>query len=889
MVQRRVPKHSVRADGSHTAGPSVAGTREMGAAAPEHGMAEPGNSGHTPVIAQYLSIKAAHPDILLLYRMGDFYELFFDDARRASQLLDIALTARGRSAGEPIPMAGIPAHALDAYLSKIVRKGESVAICEQVGDPALARGPVERQVTRIVTPGTVTDEALLEDQQDNLLGAVCRTPKGMGFATLDLTTGDLVGMELDTDGALQSELARVRPVELLLSEQDPRLEHGYVTRHRPAWSFDADNAHRALCEQFGTSNLSAFGYESKPHLLGAAGALLDYAQETQRRSLPHIRELRIEQREDALVLDATTRKNLELTQSLAGDSEPSLVGVMDRNTTTMGSRLLRRWINRPLRDHQCLRKRYHCIACFIDMGLAAPLHDALRRVGDIERILARVALGSARPRDLSQLGEALSEIPALREQLAAVDSPLVGELLGELLEFPEFVELLETALVPSPPVTIRDGGVIADGFNPKLDELRRLSRDVDQVLVDLESRERSRTGLQNLKVGYNRVHGYYIEISRAQAERAPSDYIRRQTLKGAERFITAELKSFEDKVLSARERALSLEKSLYEDLLQSLAASLGELQRSAHALATLDVLATLAERAQTLQMTAPTLVAEPELSIVAGRHVVIEQSSSTPFVANGLEMGEGRRLLIITGPNMGGKSTYMRQTALIVILAHIGSFVPAESARLGPVDQIFTRIGAGDELASARSTFMVEMNETAGILRNATSKSLVLIDEIGRGTSTYDGLALAWACALHLANSVQAFTLFATHFFELTTLVDLSPVIHNVNLEVLEHGHRIVFMHRVKEGAADRSYGIHVASLAGVPKAVIEHARSVLAELEENMLTPAASKPPAPQKDLFVHSAAHENVIETLKSLDLDRMSPLEALNSLSRIKALLD
>ncbi|HWS04138.1 MAG TPA: DNA mismatch repair protein MutS, partial [Gammaproteobacteria bacterium] len=800
-------------------------------------------STHTPMMQQFLRIKAEHPDILLFYRMGDFYELFYSDAQRAAKLLDITLTARGQSAGKPIPMCGVPVHAVDQYLAKLVRLGESVAICEQIGDPATSKGPVDRQVVRIVTPGTVTEDALLEERRDTLLAACTGVKDRYGLAVLDLSCGRFSVQELDGIEALHSELERLRPSELLFNEDTtfPAMitERG-GSKRRPPWHYEADSGLRLLCAQFGTRDLTGFGCQSLPLAIGAAAALLQYVKDTQRAALPHLRGLRVELREDSIILDAASRRNLELDQSQSGRIEHSLAGVLDSTATAMGGRLLRRWLNRPLRSHARLRKRHQCVeALQNDRGFEA-VHEVLRGLCDLERVMTRVALKSARPRDLSGLRDSLSRLPDLQRVLAVYDDPLLREVATYIGEHPQPQTLLQRALVEQPPVLIRDGGMIASGYDAELDELRGLSENADQYLVDLETRERQRSGIATLKVGYNRVHGFYIEVGKAQAERVPDYFQRRQTLKGAERYITPELKSFEDKVLSARERSLAREKMLYDALLEQLLGYLEPLQTAAEAVAELDVLAGFAERADTLDWRRPELNDTPGLWIEAGRHPVVEHVLDTPFVPNDVRFDDARRMLIITGPNMGGKSTYMRQTALIVLLAHMGSFVPATRAVMGPIDRIFTRIGASDDLATGRSTFMVEMTETANILHNATEHSLVLMDEIGRGTSTYDGLSLAWAVAADLAGRIQAFTLFATHYFELTELPQQYPSIANVHLDAMEHGDRIVFLHAVKEGPADRSYGLHVAALAGIPKDVLNQARLRLRELETQS---AASSP----------------------------------------------
>ena len=846
---------------------------------------------NTPVIAQYLRIKADHPDTLLFYRMGDFYELFFDDARRASMLLGIALTSRGRSGGAPIPMAGVPAHSVESYLSKLVRKGESAAICEQIGDPATSRGPVERQVTRIVTPGTLTDEHLLEAHRDNLLAAVHCVAGCWGIAGLELSSGRFTCTEAADAESAQAEMERLGPAEILLCESAPDLagvrEHPAL-RRIPPWHFDPVSARRILVEQLGTRDLSGFELEDRPVAAGAAGALIVYARDTQRGALPHVRTVRFERHEDALVLDAVTRRNLEITHALSGDDSATLAAIMDRAATPMGSRLLRRWLTRPVRDREELAKRLHAVGTLVEHGVHETVRGLLADIGDLERILSRIGLATARPRDLAQLRAALHAVPRLREAIAGADSPRIRELTSANREFPDIAALLDRAVVDTPPVLIRDGGVLADGYDAELDELRRLSTDADSFLQSLETRERERTGAANLRVGYNRVHGYYIEISKAQSERAPPDYVRRQTLKGAERYITAELKQFEDRVLGARERALAREKALYDELVARLAADLAELQLCAAGVAELDVLCNFAERAESLDYRAPQLDERPGIRIEGGRHPVVEQTSKQPFIPNDVVLGDARRMLVVTGPNMGGKSTLMRQTALITVLAHAGSFVPATSARIGPVDRIFTRIGAGDDLAGGRSTFMVEMTEMARILNNATPRSLVLVDEIGRGTSTYDGLALAWACARELAHRTRSFTLFATHYFELTELPRHADGVANVHLDAIEHGRRIVFMHRVKDGPANRSYGLAVAALAGIPDEVIARAREILDALET---APGASvsEPPSAQLGLFDPPAAPggAQLLETLETIDPDSLSPREALDALYRLKSL--
>ncbi|UGB44722.1 DNA mismatch repair protein MutS [Frateuria edaphi] len=850
------------------------------------------SASHTPFMRQYLAHKAEHPDVLLFFRMGDFYELFYDDARKAARLLDITLTQRGQSAGAPIPMAGVPYHAAENYLARLVKLGESVAICEQIGDPATSKGPVERKVVRIVTPGTVTDSALLEERRDNLLLSIHAGAQGaFGLAWVDLSSGRFLLSEVPSAEALAAELARLQPAETLVGEDGgwPKLVTALPgLRKRPPWHYDVDAARRELNRFFGTRDLSGFGVDGLPLAIAAAGCLLGYVEETQKSALPHLTGMAVENAGETIALDAATRRNLELDTHPSGRVEYTLLGVLDETVTPMGARLLRRWLNRPLRSRDVLRLRHQAIATLIEARACEPLREQLRGIGDLERILARVALCSARPRDLSTLRDGLAAAPVLRERLAALDSPLLHTLVARIGDHAETAALLQRAIVAQPPVLQRDGGVIAQGYDAELDELRRLSTNADQFLVELEEREKAASGISTLKVGYNRVHGYYIEITRAQADKAPTHYTRRQTTKNAERYITEELKAFEDKVLSARERSLMRERALYENLLATLIEHLAPLKDAAAAIAELDVLADFAERADALDWRAPDLTDAPGICIERGRHPVVEKVRDEPFEPNDLDLTDARRMLVITGPNMGGKSTYMRQNALIVLLAHIGSYVPASRACIGPVDRIFTRIGAGDDLSRGQSTFMVEMSETANILHNATEHSLVLMDEVGRGTSTYDGLALARAAAVHLAVASRAFTLFATHYFELTELAGEYPSIANVHLDAVEYGEQLVFMHAVKEGPANRSFGLQVAALAGLPKSVIADARRTLAELERGMHGHAATPTPAPtaSPQLGLFAAQPSAVEEALKALDPDAMSPREALEALYRLKA---
>ncbi|MGM0912975.1 MAG: DNA mismatch repair protein MutS [Pseudomonadota bacterium] len=847
---------------------------------------------HTPMMAQYLKIKREHPDVLLFYRMGDFYELFFDDARRAAALLDITLTQRGQSAGQPIPMAGVPYHSAEGYLARLVAAGESVAICEQIGDPATSKGPVERRVVRIVTPGTLYDEALLDARRDNLLVAVHAAGERIGLAWLELSSGRFSVLEVEGEGEMLAELQRLDPAELLVAESlslPPALEGRRGLRRQSDWLFDLESATRLLCDQFGVQDLRGFGCAHLAAAITAAGVLVEYARDTQRSRLPHVTAIGVESRDDAVVIDAASRRNLEIDVNLGGSGDNTLASVLDTTATAMGSRLLKRWLNRPLRDRERVQSRQSAVTLLLEADGYEALRDSLKAIGDVERILARVALYSARPRDLARLRDAFNALPDLEARLADYpEGSTLDELKHHIRPYPELAATLNRALVENPPVVIRDGGVLAEGYDAELDEHRGLAEHAGDYLVRLETRERERTGLPGLKVGYNRVHGYYIEIPRAQAKDAPADYIRRQTLKNAERFIIPELKEFEDKALSAKSRALAREKLLYEGLLDTLNAELDALQASARALAALDVLCAFAERARALEFVRPHLAEAPGIAIRGGRHPVVERVSDAPFVPNDLMMGDDRRMLVITGPNMGGKSTYMRQAALIVLLAHTGSFVPADAAEIGPVDRIFTRIGSSDDLAGGRSTFMVEMTETASILHNATDESLVLMDEIGRGTSTFDGLSLAWASAEHLTRT-RAFTLFATHYFEMTALPEQAEGVANVHLTAAEHRDGIVFMHRVEEGPASQSYGLQVAQLAGVPQGVIARAREKLAQLEQQEVDqgsrPASADGGAAaaplQNDLFA-STPHP-LVEELGGLSLDELTPRQALELLYR------
>jgi DNA mismatch repair protein MutS len=841
---------------------------------------------HTPMMQQYLSIKAEHPDALLFYRMGDFYELFFEDAERAAGLLDITLTKRGQSAGVPIPMCGVPYHAADGYLARLVERNEAVAVCEQIGDPATSKGPVERRVVRIVTPGTLTDEALQGGLTDSLLCAI-KPPESegrpYGIAFVNLTSGELLLGDVADTAMLTAELARHKPSEVLLPE-----ELAAVTSHSrllDKLAFDNTLGLKKLTRHLGTHDLSGYGINAAAPCIGAAAAALEYAKRTQQQDLAHINRLIRLLPEDTITLDAHSRRNLEIDQRLDGSEDATLFALFNTTRSAMGARLLRRWLNAPCRDPDEVRNRQAAVANLRGDPNLEPLRERLAGIGDLERVVSRLALASATPRDLEKLRTALAQFPAVRELLPAATRFAV--LAADMPDFAPQKLLLERALIANPPMTIRDGGVIAPGYDAELDELRNLTENAANWLAELEVSERQRTGISSLKVGYNRVHGYYLEVSRSASERVPVEYVRRQTLKNAERYITPELKTFEDRALTAQSRALALEKSLYGQLLERLGEYTSPLRIAAQAAAEIDVLGTFAERALHLDLCQPELTGEPGIFIRDGWHPVVREQSAQPFVPNDASLGDGRRMLIVTGPNMGGKSTYMRQCALIVLLAYCGSFVPAGECRVGPIDRIFTRIGASDDLAGGRSTFMVEMTETANILHHATADSLVLLDEIGRGTSTYDGLALAWATVEYLASRVHAYTLFATHYFELTGLAQNLPGAANVHLSATEHQGNIVFLHTVEEGPASQSYGIQVARLAGIPDLVLGHARERLQMLEQ-----AQAQDIPHQRDLFavgrpdaVEDRADE-VTQMLDDIDPDSLSPREALLALYELKA---
>ncbi len=837
---------------------------------------------HTPMMQQYLKLKAQCPDMLMFYRMGDFYELFYKDAERAAQLLDITLTARGKASGNPIPMCGVPFHAADNYLAKLVKFGESVAICEQVGDPATSKGPVEREVARILTPGTVSDDHLLENDHDNILSVIYSHHNQFGLASLTLSNGDFCISQFESTEALSAELQRLHPAEILLSDDSDLDQHiqlsSSITR-RPIWEFDLDTAEQSLCQQFKTQHLKGFGIEEYPIAIQAAGCLLQYARFTQRTALPHIHNIRVEKQSQSIVLDDMTQSHLELIRNQNNTKSNTLLSVVDHCYGAMGSRLLQRWITRPLTLIETVQQRQYAIAELINLQLDPTLKPLLSGIADIERILSRVALRSAKPRDLAQLRDSLQLLPDLHHALSASDNTLLKSLSDELTGFDNLANTLMTAIIDTPPAVIRDGGVLAEGYNSELDELRQLKDNSAQFLIDLELREKEQTGLGTLKVGYNRVHGYYIEISRAQSDKAPTHYTRRQTLKNAERFITEELKSYEDKVLSSQSRALTLEKKLYEQLIETINDDLLALQQAATAIASIDTLLSLANIVTLRQWCACDYQQQPGLTIKAGRHPVVENVITDPFIANDTDLNAKQHMMIITGPNMGGKSTYMRQNALIVILAYVCGFVPAAECCVGPVDRIFTRIGAADDLSSGRSTFMVEMTESANILHNATEHSLVLMDEVGRGTSTFDGLSLAWSFAEYLAIKVKALTLFSTHYFELTVLPEQTQGIINVHLDAVEHGEDIVFMHQVKSGPANQSYGIQVAKLAGIPAAVIKRAQQKLNDCEQHMPVTQTIQSSSPQQNELFAQNPYQDLIDEIQSTDADSISPRQALD----------
>ena len=841
-------------------------------------------AAHSPVMQQYLGFKAEYPDMLIFFRMGDFYELFYEDARTAARLLDIALTKRGKSAGAAIPMAGVPHHAADTYLARLIKQGQSVVICEQIGEAVPSKGPVERKITRIVTPGTLTDASLLQDSVPNLLLSVYQADKRYGLAAVELSTGAVWVAEEDDSIALIDIIEQHCPSELLISESSSfrqALERTHCVTCRPDWDFDMTAATQRMKEQYQINDLSGFGFDEIKQGLCAFGSLLQYLNDTQKTLLPHLHPPQIKRSEDTINIDAISRRNLELETNLNPDREHNVFNVINQTVTAMGARMLRRWLQHPIRQQDKLRLRYDAVSALLINHRYRELRESLHPVCDMERIVTRIVLRSAKPRDLIQLKQSLKQLPEIKERINGTDSPRLNALDADISSFDQLLQSLQTALVSEPPVTIRDGGVIASGYDKQLDELRALNDDAGAQLLKLEQQEKKSTGINNLKIGFNRVHGYYIEISRQHCADIPDYYVRGQTLKATERFITPELKSFETRIFSARENSLAREKQLYDLLLNEIATFMNDLQSCASNLAELDTYMSFAACADTLNLNVPTLTQKRAITIRGGRHPVVEQIQTGPFIANDLKLNDITSMLMITGPNMGGKSTYMRQTALIIILAHIGCFVPAQEASIGPIDKIFTRIGASDDLASGRSTFMVEMTETANILHNATCNSLVLMDEIGRGTSTCDGLALAWASAAYLASQTGAYTLFATHYFELTALAETYENVSNVHLSAVEHGDDVIFMHTVRLGPANQSYGIQVAALAGVPKQVIDAARQHLQQIESQPLASVAAEH---QPDLF-----KKDTLETrLAEIDPDVTTPQQALTLLYELQALV-
>ncbi|MCX7554075.1 DNA mismatch repair protein MutS [Marinicella sp. S1101] len=843
-------------------------------------------SKHTPMMQQFLKIKADYQEMLLFYRMGDFYELFFDDAIKAAKLLDITLTHRGKTGDNPIPMCGVPYHAVDNYLAKLVKKGLSVAICEQTGDPATSKGPVKREVQKIITPGTVTEEALMDANRENLLLAIHQNSRGYGLAYLDLSNGAFKVQQMDSFNTLEAQLTRLSPSEVLLCENSAlaeKLKHLNCI-NRPEWDFDQESAVHTITRLYQLNDLGGFGINESDIFIAAAGALLQYVQHTQKTELKHLQAIQIELLDAYLHIDAQSRKNLEIDHHPDGKDELTLCGFIDQCATAMGSRKIRRWVKQPLRDRSVLNQRLATIQALIESAQVDALQSQLKGIADIERIVTRISLLTARPRDLVALRESLTVVAELKESVDSINGSSLNSIKQALNPHTEIAELLTTAVKENPPVVIRDGGVIADGYDQHLDELRNISNDAGQYMLDFETEQQEISGISGLKVGYNRVHGYFIEVSKLHADKVPEHYIRRQTLKAVERYTTPELKQFEQKVLSSKEKSLAHEKELYIQLLSSFVDQISSLQLLADTVSELDALCNLAERAVTNQFCKPVLSQELNIEIRQGRHPVVETIQDTPFEPNDLVLNDHDKMLIITGPNMGGKSTYMRQSAIIVLMAAIGSYVPAQSAVIGDIDRIFTRIGAGDDLTRGRSTFMVEMSETATILHNATKNSLVLMDEIGRGTSTFDGLSLAHACAVHLANTNQSFCLFATHYFEITELEQQIPSIKNVHLNAVEHQDRIVFLHSVKAGAASKSYGLQVAALAGLPSATLKNAKTYLNQLEnqENTHQPV-------QFSLFQEELNQDSKVEKkLKGIDPDELTAKQALDLIYQLYQLV-
>ena len=838
---------------------------------------------------QYLDIKSQYPNLLLLYQMGDFYELFYDDAKKAARLLDITLTARNRSNKESIPMAGVPVHSVESYIAKLVQRGESVVLCNQIGDPKASKGLVERQVVRIITPGTLTEENLLQERKENLLVSIHQDKGNYGIAIVELSTGNFRLCECEDIKSLNAEIKRLQPSEILLAE-DQNLELAVLAQqtNRPLWHYAYDYCHRVLCEQMNTQDLRGFGCEQMHSAICAAGALLHYLKETQKTVLPHLSKFTVEHLQDYIAIDAESRVCLEIDSTISGRDEHSLVAIYDKTGSAMGSRCLRRWFGQPLKDHDRINNRLDAVEWLLQHGNTEAIAQQLKKISDLERIISRLALLTARPRDLLGMRDTLEMLPDIKALLCDADVQLLQKINTMLNVKEAILETLKKAVKDQPPATIRDGGVIKAGFDAKLDELRTLSSHGDDYLLKLEKDEQQRSGLSHLRVGYNKIHGYYIEVTKAQTQHVPADYQCVQTLKNASRFTIPALHQFQGRILAAQEQALAYEKKLYLELLQSFLPELGILKECAQGLATLDVFNSLACCAQQYRYCRPEFTKQVGIKIIAGRHPVAERTMKNEFIPNDLYMDEQRRILIITGPNMGGKSTYMRQTALIVLLAHIGAYIPADKATIGPVDRIFTRIGASDDISSGRSTFMVEMTETANILNNATAHSLILMDEIGRGTSTFDGMSLAWACVAYLAEKNRALTLFASHYFELTSLDQHYETVHNVHIEAVEHKEKIIFLYKVKAGPASKSYGLQVARLAGVPEEVAQVAEQKLHQLETQQKQ--ANKDPQMTIELPQNTEptneSDKKLSDILSELDLDALSPREAHAKLYEIKS---
>lgn len=838
-------------------------------------------SAHTPMMKQYLAIKSQYPDKFLFYQMGDFYELFYQDAEKISKLLDITLTSRGQSGGSEIPMAGIPIHSVDQYLERLIGMNLSVAICNQIGDPAKSKGPVERKVVRIVTPGTLIEENLLDDRQENLTASVFVSNNQFGIATMEISSGRFLGYEVDNVAALLDTIRLINPAEIIASDNQKPLEDDTTVHQVPSWYFDSARVENVLCELFETKFLDAFDCSEFPVATRAAGALVLYIQDLHGQALTHVNGIEYKQLSSFLNMDEVTRKNLEIEIGHDGSSQNSLVRIFDDCLTSMGARMLRRWFNAPITDRTELVARHDAVDWLTDAQLVEGLQHLLKPVVDMERILSRISMKTARPRDLIGLRNSLEILPELHDLVNNSSTPLIDSLQADLTPRQNIYEMLKAAIRDDPPNIIRDGGVLRDEYDQELGELRRIQKASGELLLQMEAEQQRATGIAHLRIRYNRVHGYYIEIPRSQQNSVPENYVRRQTVKNAERYVTEELKEFEDKMLGAKGKALLREKYLYDQILENLKPHIAEIMRCARALACLDLLVNFAHKAQELNLCRPELDNHSIIEIIDGRHPVVEQTiPGKQFIGNSTLLDESTRMQLITGPNMGGKSTYMRQIAIIALLAHTGCFVPAHSARIGFIDRIFTRIGAADDLAGGRSTFMVEMTEMASILRNASQNSLVIVDEIGRGTSTFDGLALAWSCARDLAMRIRSLTLFSTHYFELTELESELPELANVHLDAVEHGDSIVFMYKVKQGSASKSYGLQVARLAGIPDHVIASSRKKLTNMEEHSVQVDNQQQEHSDAGPSLNTE-EQRVLSRIQSIDADNLSPRQALDIL--------